>query len=116
MDARDRALQLVELLEEARHFLNCKTLALAETKGKLSLVKALAEKETIDQAGGEKGLGPNSETRKRELLLAVEYHPGYRGAVNELRSAQTLRDDAYATKQALYEEWKTLVSFAGQSE
>lgn len=60
------------------------------------LTKLYVEKSVIEEAGGEKGLGPNESAQKRALSVALNDDKAYKLATGRIIQAQYQRDLAEA--------------------
>jgi len=66
--------------------------ALRTTQDDHDRIKAMTEQAVIEQAGGPKQLGANSEDHERTLRLALEADPAYLGIRHTLRQWQAEGD------------------------
>lgn len=109
---KERALEIVSELRQARVVLSQATLALGLADGKLTLVKAQAESRVIESLGDEKALGSNQTARERSLALAIADDLDLQEAQADYKLAYFHKADTAAQVKALEEELKVLLAFA----
>lgn len=113
MTPKERALEIVSELRQARVVLSQVALALGLADGKLTLTQAQAESRVIESLGGdEKALGSNQAARERSLALAVADDQYLREAQDDYKLAYFHKADMAAQVKSLEEELKVLLAFA----
>lgn len=112
---KNRALEIIDLLRQARLDYGELTLNLAEAERGLTVAKAQAESDAIIAAGDEKALGANQAARDRALVLALQDDPGYAAALQYHREAMETRLTVQAEIKAYEDELKVILAFAREA-
>jgi len=88
-----RLVERAQLLGETRQRLASARSAAAVAELELRVARARAEQRIIDSVGGEKGMGPNEEARKRLLIIKLDDDAEYSVKLTDrLEADRVVRD------------------------